>query len=69
MDMGVKEARLEIVKLEGHGDTAIEISTFTLLGEGRQVLDKGKYMFIWKREDGHWKLHRDIFTSSMPAMA
>ena len=67
MDMGVKEARLEIVELEGHGDTAIEISTFTLLGEGGQVLDRGKYMVIWKREDGQWKLHRDIFNSSMPA--
>ena len=67
MDMGVKEARLRIVELEGHGDTAIEISTFTLLGEGRQVLDRGKYMVIWKREDGQWKLHRDIFNSSMPA--
>ena len=67
MDMGVKEAKLEIVELESHGDAAIEISTFTLLGEVGQVLDKGKYVVIWKQEDGQWKLHRDIFNSSMPA--
>jgi uncharacterized protein (TIGR02246 family) len=67
MAMGVKEANLEIVEVEGHGDTAIEVSTFTLLGEGGQVLDKGKYIVIWKQEDGQWKLHRDIFNSSMPA--
>ena len=67
MDMGIKEAKIEILEVEGHGDTAIEISTFTLRGEGGQKLDKGKYMVIWKREDGQWKLHRDIFNSSMPA--
>ena len=67
MDMGIKEAKLEIVEVEGHGDTATEVSTFTLRGEGAQVLDKGKYMIIWKREGGQWKLHRDVFNSSMPA--
>ena len=67
MGMGVKEANLEIVEVEGQGDTAIEVSTFALLGEGEQVLDKGKYIVIWKQEEGQWKLHRDIFNSSMPA--
>jgi uncharacterized protein (TIGR02246 family) len=67
MDMGIKEAKLEIVETEDHGDTATEVSKFTLYGEGGQVLDKGKYIIIWKHEDGQWKLHRDIFNSSMPA--
>jgi uncharacterized protein (TIGR02246 family) len=66
-DMGIKEAKLEIVEVEGHGDTAIEVSKYTLKGEGGQVLDKGKYIVIWKQEEGQWKLHRDIFNSSMPA--
>lgn len=67
MDMGIKEAELEIVEAQDHGDTAIEVSTFALLGDEGQVLDKGKYIVIWKQEDGQWKLHRDIFNSSMPA--
>jgi uncharacterized protein (TIGR02246 family) len=66
MDMGIKEAELETVEVEGHGDTATEVSKFTLKGEGGQVLDQGKYIIIWKQEDGQWKLHRDIFNSSMP---
>ena len=67
MDMGIKEARLETGEVEDHGDTAIEASTFALLGEGGQVVDEGKYIVIWKQEDGGWKLHRDIFNSSLPA--
>ena len=30
-------------------------------------VSRGKYMIIWRREEGQWKLHRDIFNSSMPA--
>jgi uncharacterized protein (TIGR02246 family) len=67
MDMGIRSAQLEIVEVEDHGDTAIEVSRYTLCGEGGQVLDRGKYIVVWKREGGQWKLHRDIFNSSMPA--
>jgi uncharacterized protein (TIGR02246 family) len=66
MDMGIKEAGLETVEVESHGDTAIEVGKYTLMGEGGQVLDNGKYIVIWKQEDGQWKLHRDIFNTSMP---
>jgi uncharacterized protein (TIGR02246 family) len=66
MDMGIKEAKLEIVEVERHGERVIEISKFKLLGEGETVLDEGKYIVIWKQDQGRWKLHRDIFNSSMP---
>jgi uncharacterized protein (TIGR02246 family) len=67
MDMGIKGATLESVEVEAHGDTAIEVGTYTLQGDGGQVLDRGKYIVIWKREEGQWRLHRDIFNSSQPA--
>lgn len=69
MDMGIREAKLEIVEVESHGDTAIEVSKFTLLGESEQVLNQGKYMVVWKQDQGQWKMHRDIFNTSMPAPA
>ena len=69
MDMGVKEVELETVEAEGHGNTAIEVGKFTLYGADGQVIDKGKYIVIWKKEAGQWKLHRDIFNSSTPAPA
>ena len=65
MDMGSKTAKLEIIEVEGHDDTAIEVSTYTLEDVGGHVLDQGKYMVIWKQEKGQWKLHRDIFNSSL----
>lgn len=67
MDMGIKAIKLETVETEGYGDTAFEVGRFTLEGEGGQVLDQGKYIVIWKQVAGQWKLHRDIFNSSLPA--
>lgn len=69
MDMGIREAKLEILEVESHGDTAIEVSKFTLLGEGKQMLNEGKYIVVWKQDQGQWKMHRDIFNTSMPAQA
>jgi uncharacterized protein (TIGR02246 family) len=67
MDMGIASAKIEILKVEEHGDTAIEVSTFALYAQGGQELDAGKFIVIWKRVGGEWKLHRDIFNSSKPA--
>ena len=66
MDMGIKSVELEIVEVEGWGNTAYEVGKCTLQGEEGQVLDTGKYVVIWKQEDEQWKLHRDIWNSSMP---
>jgi uncharacterized protein (TIGR02246 family) len=67
MDMGIKAAKITISEVEEHGDTAIEVSTYALLGEGEQVLDEGKFIVVWKNEDDKWYLHRDIFNSNLPA--
>ncbi len=67
MDAGLKEARLETIEAEQHDDTAYEVGRYTLLVEGGQTADTGKYIIIWKQEGGQWKLHRDIWNSSRPA--
>lgn len=67
MDMGIKEAKLDIVEVEQQDDLAVEVSKYTLQGAEGQVLDQGKYIVVWKQENGQWKLHRDIFNSSLPA--
>ncbi len=66
MDMGIKAARLETKEMDVLGDTVIEVGEYTLLGGKEQVLDMGKYLVVWKIEQGQWKLHRDIWTTSLP---
>lgn len=69
MDAGVSQARLEPLEVEQHGDTAIEMGCYRLADAGGTVLDQGKYVVIWKRVEGIWKLRRDIWNTSQPAEA
>ncbi len=55
--------------VEELANTAIELGTYTLFGANEQRLDQGKYLVVWKEEMGQWKLHQDIWNTSMPAAA
>lgn len=67
IDMGIANAELKTVELEELGDTAIQVGEFVLKTSDGTVADNGKYILIWKQEDGAWKWHRDIWNSSNPA--
>ncbi|PTX21122.1 uncharacterized protein (TIGR02246 family) [Pontibacter mucosus] len=65
MRMGIKSVKLETVEVQPCENTAIEMGNYTLSGEGGAMLDKGKYIVIWHRQDGEWKLHRDIWNTNL----
>lgn len=65
IDMGIKNIKIDIIEVECHDDTVIEMSNYTLSSDNDQVLDQGKGIVIWKNVDGAWKLHRDIWNSSL----
>ena len=67
IDMGVKGGVLKSVSVEVHGDTAIEVGTYTLFGPDNVTIDNGKYLVVWKQEGDAWKLFLDIFNSSRSA--
>lgn len=65
--MGVKAARITTVDLVGDANLLAETGMFEILGDGDKVLQKGKYVVVWKPENGGWKIYRDIGNSNMPA--
>ena len=61
----LKEFKLETIQLSGTEDNLIEVGTYSLGdGEGK-VLDKGKYVCIFKKVGDQWKCHTDIWNSDM----
>lgn len=68
--MGQTDLAMTIVDVGGSGDTAYEIGRYTIKiqPEGQETMaDTGKYVVVWKRQaDGIWKLHLDIWNSSIP---
>ncbi len=69
IDGGIKGLNLATLELEIQGDSAHEVGTYELVADGGVVADNGKFIVIWKRVDGSWRLHRDMINTSRPADA
>ena len=67
MDGGVSSVELITWEVEDCGDTAVEVGRVVMRGDSDELIDDGKFIVIWKKEDGGWRLHRDIVNSSLPA--
>jgi ketosteroid isomerase-like protein len=70
MKMGVRDAVLTTVELQQVGNEVHEIGNYVLKiqPDGKKSFeDRGKYIVIWKQDSkGKWKLHTDIWNSSLP---
>jgi ketosteroid isomerase-like protein len=65
--MGVKTFTLNTTDVTGNADQLVETGTFEM-ADGSKIIEKGKYVDIWKQENGEWKLWRDIWNSDNPPM-
>jgi len=64
----IKDAVLTTMDIVGEGETITEIGKYQLTtqkGAGEAVLDYGKYMILWKHTSEGWKLHWDIWNTSL----
>lgn len=61
--MGVKAVKLQTIDFEPLGDTGFEIGRARLefASAGAQAVDV-KYVVLWKRENGEWKWHVDMWS-------
>lgn len=52
------------------GDLAVETGRYMVhvvpKGTTTPVTDSGKYVVVWKKIDGRWRIFRDIFNSDLP---
>lgn len=67
---GLKMVSLDPMTVETQGNIAVEVGRYTATAPGAggaTSTDKGKYVVVWKRQGGNWKLSVDIFNSDMPA--
>jgi ketosteroid isomerase-like protein len=55
------------VDLTGDENFLIETGTSELRDKNKNIVDKGSYVVVYKKENGVWKVYRDISVSNMPA--
>jgi ketosteroid isomerase-like protein len=58
---------LEDLEIKVENDLGYKAGRYRLTSEDGQLVDRGKYIEIWTKEDGNWVLHRDIWNSSVQA--
>ena len=67
MDGGVSSIEPITCEVEDCGDTAVEVGRVVMRGDDDEIVDDGKFIVIWKKENDGWRLHRDIVNSSLPS--
>ncbi len=66
-ELGITEARPVTREVIPMGEYALEVGETTVYGQDGALVDRGKIMVLWKKdEDGVWKMHRDTWNSSIP---
>lgn len=65
--MGIKKFTDETTRVLNGGDYIIEEGNYFLGGENESTLDKGKYICVWKKEDGVWRVCSNMWNTSQPA--
>jgi uncharacterized protein (TIGR02246 family) len=66
LDEGVASVVLTTLEVVGQGRYATEVGSYVMKDKAGKEMDHGKYMELWRLEKGVWKLHRDMFNSSVP---
>ena len=66
INSGATKLDLRLTEVWGTEELIAEEGEFTLATKEGTQLDKGKYIVLWKKEDGKWKLFRDLFNSDLP---
>jgi uncharacterized protein (TIGR02246 family) len=63
---GPTKLTLTTVEVWGDANYLTEEGTWVMNTPDGQKLDNGKFLVLWKNDNGAWKLHRDIFNSDNP---
>jgi uncharacterized protein (TIGR02246 family) len=68
-ETGYQNLRLETIRVEESGDTAVEIGRYTAAlqqANGTTVVERGKFVQTWRRL-GIWRVAANCWNSDLPA--
>ena len=64
---GINEFREETTALYGSGDYLVNEGSYFMSYGKDSTQEKGKFINIWKKVDGDWKIHSNIWNTNAPA--
>ena len=63
---GIRNLKITTEDIIGSENSVAEIGKYEVLGDKAVSFEKGKFIVIWKNENGKWKMYRDIWNSDNP---
>lgn len=66
-DMGIHRVQRTPLEVDCLTTTAHDVGKYRFCNRHGRVLDIGKYVVIWKAQQGQWQIQHDIWTSNLPA--
>ncbi len=66
INSGITKAEMKTKNVYGNEDMVAEEGVVNLYVKDQNVAEE-KYIVLWKKEDGKWKMFRDISNSNLPA--
>lgn len=60
------EGELETIEAIAAGDIGYRVGTFASRTPDGTVVDRGKYIEVWQKRDGEWKIINDMYSSDLP---
>jgi hypothetical protein len=62
LDFGLAAVEVHTQEMYPVGDMVCELGTAEAFTGSGTVLSANRYMTLWKKEDGKWRIHRDFLT-------
>ena len=66
---GGPEFEIATIETRVFGDYAHRQGSFTVKGPDGTPIETGKFIELWKKVDGKWLIHRDMWSSNAPPPA
>ena len=66
MKAGMPHFTIETIEVWGDDTVLTAEENWTFTDKDHKIVDAGKSLEVFKKEDGVWKLHRDCYNSNMP---
>ena len=63
---GIRNVVLITEEVIGGREAVVETGKYEVFIADNISVEKGKFVVVWKEENGKWKMHRDIWNSDAP---
>jgi len=67
--MGITNIAITTEEVMGGKDAVVEVGKYEMFVGDKMSAEKGKFIVVWKEENGKWKMHRDIWNADAPPAA